>query len=107
MSEDFESRDLEPGRARFGLRALLLIMLVCSIAAAGGSYLMQALRGGTRGAQLVFLLFSLAGPVVLLLLLSLPARLAEWRRPRNPPLRAAPRPHDPSRPASSGPADSP
>lgn len=45
-------------------------MLVASVMAAGGNYLVQMLRGG-RSQQLAFVLFTVASPLLLLVVVSL------------------------------------
>lgn len=75
---------------QFSIRTIFLLMLGSSVVAAGGTYLVQALRSGSRAHQLVFLLFLLfllVGPVFVMLVLSLSHRLARLRR-RSPWLRA-------------------
>lgn len=59
-----------PWQPRFGILGLLLLMLVASVMAAGGYYFMQMLRGG-RSQQLAFILFTVASPLLLLVLVSL------------------------------------
>jgi hypothetical protein len=44
-------------------------MLVVSVMAAGGNYLVQMLRGG-RSNQLAFVLFTIAAPLLLLVMVS-------------------------------------
>jgi hypothetical protein len=63
-------RPRQPRRPHFDLRALLLIMVIFSLAGAAASYLAQALRGGGRAYQLAFLLLTLVSPVLLLLVTS-------------------------------------
>jgi len=72
---------------QFSIRTIFLLLLGSSVVAAGGTYLVQALRSGSRAHQLVFLLFLLVGPVFVMLVLSLSHRLARLRR-RSPWLRA-------------------
>jgi hypothetical protein len=70
-----------PWQPRFGTRAMLLLMLVSSVMAAGGYYLVQALKGG-RQFQLVFILFTLASPLLIMVIVSL-AYAFFGSRPRN------------------------
>jgi len=67
-----------PWQPRFGLGSLMLAMLVCSATAAAGYYLVQALHGG-RQSQLAFILFTLASPVLLLVLVSSALAVVRWR----------------------------
>lgn len=59
-----------PWQPRFGIGTMLLVMLLVSVVAAGAGYLVQALRGG-RQFQLAFILFTIAGPLLLAVLVSL------------------------------------
>ncbi len=71
-----------PWQPRFGILGLLLLMLVASVMASGGYYFVQMLRGG-RSHQLAFILFTVASPVLLLVLVSvLLAVLKRSNRPR-------------------------
>lgn len=65
-----------PWQPRFGLAGLLMVMFVCSVMAACGYYFTQYLRGG-RQSQLAFILFTLAAPVLLMVVIS--AMLAAHR----------------------------
>jgi hypothetical protein len=78
--------DSEPtGRGwqpRFGLGSLLLIMIVVGAMAASGNYFLRGIRGG-RGAQVSFVLFTLAAPLLLVMLVSgVRALVAWWQRAR-------------------------
>ena len=55
---------------RFGLGSLLLVTFVFSVMGAGGYYFVQATQGG-RGAQFGFILFTLASPLLLAVVVSL------------------------------------
>lgn len=70
-----------PWQPRFGLGAMLLAMLVCSVMAAAGYYFVQSLRGG-RQFQLVFILFTLASPLLLAVLISIARSVFVWRERR-------------------------
>jgi len=59
-----------PWQPKFGMAGLLMVMFVLSVMAASGYYFMQFLKGG-RQSQLAFILFTLASPVVLMLVVSL------------------------------------
>ena len=50
---------------------MLLTMLVFSVMAAAGSYLVRALREGDRRFHLIFILLTLAAPMFLLVVVSL------------------------------------
>ena len=66
---------------RFGIRGIFLVTLVVCVMAAGGYYLGQALRGG-RPFQLVFILFTLASPLLVLVLVSVVRALLQRTRRR-------------------------
>jgi hypothetical protein len=71
-----------PWQPRFTVATLLMVMLVFSVMAAAGSYLMRSLEADSRRAQLTFLLFTLAAPVLLLIVVSLLRQLTDWWRRR-------------------------
>lgn len=79
-----------PARFRFGLATVLVIMLVVAVIATGAGYLVRAARldahksDAAFSVQLDFLLFTLASPVLVMILLSLGRRLVLWlNRPRS------------------------
>lgn len=63
-----------PWQPRFSLGTLLMVMLVICVMAAAGSYLARILRQDGRTGQLTFILFTLAAPMLLMVLVS----LATW-----------------------------
>ena len=66
-------------RPRFGLGTLLLAMLVVSVVAAAGSYMVRAFATGTgRSAQLTFMLFTLAAPMLLMVVVSVAYQVFLW-----------------------------
>ena len=66
-----------PWQPRFGIGGLMLVMLVCCIMATGGSYFVRYLREG-RQFQLAFILFTLASPLLLVVVISLFRALVAW-----------------------------
>jgi hypothetical protein len=64
---------------RFGLGSLMLGMLVACVMAAAASYSFQAIRGHSS-MRFVLVLFTVAGPVVLLLIVSFAVALISWLR---------------------------
>lgn len=64
-----------PWQPRFTIAGLMLATLVCCVAAAGVSYLVRS--GGGKWGVLVFLLITLAGPLVLMVAVSLAKALAD------------------------------
>jgi len=58
-----------PWQPRFGIGTLLLLMLVVSVVATAASYFVRALHGG-RQFQLAFILFTLAAPLLLVVIVS-------------------------------------
>jgi len=85
-----------PRGFRFGLGAMMLVMLVASVMGAAGYYLVQGLGAGkdrlslseittqrlTPGFHFGFVLFTVAAPVVLLVLTSLAVSVVRWIRSR-------------------------
>jgi hypothetical protein len=68
----------EPWRPRFGIGALLLVMLVFSVTGASAYYLVQSLGERDRSAHLTFILFTLAAPILLLVVVSFIRRIVVW-----------------------------
>ena len=77
MKEPHQTSGPGGWQPRFGLGSMLLMMLVFSVMAASGFYFIQALSGN-RGAQLAFILFTLATPLLLVVVVSLVRSLAQW-----------------------------
>jgi hypothetical protein len=71
-----------PWQPRFSIGSLLLTMLVFAVMASAGGYLVRALREDNRRYQLVFLLITLAAPMLLMVLVSLTRAAVTWRRKR-------------------------
>lgn len=67
-----------PWLPRFGLAELMLAMVIFSVMAAAGSYLVRAHQDG-RG-RAVFVIFTLCAPIVLVLILSGYKQLQRWSR---------------------------
>ena len=82
MKSNDPQRPSRPWQPRFGISGLLLVVLIASVLAAGGSYLARMARlAPTQDGKLslmVFLLFTTAGPALLLVILA--GLLAFWRR---------------------------
>jgi len=77
-------------RIKFGIRGLLMLMLISSVLFAGGGYLLHAVRGGVRGRgfQLTFILFTLVAPIALMMAFAIVAwilRLPVWHHESNDP----------------------
>jgi hypothetical protein len=70
-----------PWQPRFSIATMLLTMLIFAVMASAGGYLVRALREGDRRYQLIFLLMTLAAPMLLMVLISL-IRALIVRRPR-------------------------
>ncbi len=68
----------EPWRPRFGIGALLMVMLVFSVTGAAGYYLVRSLGQRDRSAHLTFILFTLAAPILLLVVVSVIRRIVVW-----------------------------
>ncbi len=65
------------GYPRFGLFTILLVMVVFSVMAAAGHYLMVAMRSGTSP-KAIFIIFTLAAPMLLVTALSLLRAAVRW-----------------------------
>ena len=70
---DRETR--RPWRPRFGMGCIMLVMLVCSVIAASAYYMVRGSRGD-RSSFLIFLLFTIAAPPLLMGAVSLLRELA-------------------------------
>jgi len=81
-------------RAQFGLAGLLMLMFIASAMGAAGFYLVQSLSAESFGfgeytsgkpetsGKFVFILITLAGPMLLMVLISLIAGVIVWIRRR-------------------------
>jgi hypothetical protein len=69
-----------PWQPRFSIGSLLLTMVIFAVMASAGGYLVRGMREGDRSYQLVFLLMTLAAPMLLLVLVSLLRTLVARRR---------------------------
>ena len=76
-----QSSGMPPWLPRFGLAEMMLTMLIFCVMGAAGSYLMQVREGSGRA---IFVIFTLASPIALVLILSTYKGLRRWlqRRPR-------------------------
>ena len=73
MSDESRDQVPQPWQPRFGMGTILLLMLVVCVMAAAASYFVRyigAVRGG-REFQLLFILFTLAAPLLLVVIVSL------------------------------------
>ena len=66
-----------PWQPRFGLGGLFLVTLVFSVMAAAGSYFVRSVAAG-RQSQLSFILFTLATPALIVVLVSVTFSLLKW-----------------------------
>jgi hypothetical protein len=64
------SEPAAPPRRQFSILGMFVVMLVCSMASAGAFYLVRA-DGDDPDFKLIALLFLLAGPMILLVIVSL------------------------------------
>lgn len=71
-------RSPRPWQPRFGIGTLLLITLIVSVVGAAASYFVRALHGG-RSAQLAFILFTIAAPLLLVVIVSVAQSLFKRR----------------------------
>gem|GEM_PF-5524619 len=70
----------QPWLPQFGIAEMMLAMLIFCVMAAAGSYFWSAAQNG-RG-RAVFVIFTLASPVALVLVLSAYVSLKRWLRGR-------------------------
>ena len=64
-----------PQRPQFSILGMFVVMLICSMASAGAYYLVRA-DGDDPSNKLIALLFLLAGPMLLMVMVSLLVALA-------------------------------
>ena len=67
-------------KPRYTITLILFITLIACAAAAATHYLVVGMWTGNRRPQLVFLLFSLAGPMLLMVIVSVARSLLDRRR---------------------------
>ena len=67
-----------PWQPRFSIRTLLMLMLVCSVMAAAGSYLVRSLNQAGKFPHLVFILFTLSAPMLLMVAVSILRQVFTW-----------------------------
>lgn len=68
-----------PWRPRFSLGMMLLVMLICSVVFAAGSYFWRSRNlGASDSSKFVFVVFTLAAPMVLLVVVSVGWQIALW-----------------------------
>jgi len=80
--ERFHSEVPEPWRPRFTISTLLMVMSVFCVMAAAGSYLVRSLSGNRGAGVLIFILFTLAAPMLLMVIISLLRYLVMWTKRR-------------------------
>ena len=67
-----------PWLPRFGLAEMMLAMMIFSVMGAAGSYLMRAINRGDGSGRPAFVIFTLAAPIALVLVLSFYRALRRW-----------------------------
>jgi len=67
-----------PRRVQFGVASLLMVMVVCSVMAAAGYYFVRSLQKSGGVNRLIFILFTLVAPVVLMIVVSLLRQITAW-----------------------------
>ena len=77
------ARAVRPWQPRFGILGMLLLMLVVCAMATAGYYFVQTVQGG-RQDQLAFILFTVASPLLLLVMVSVGVAFLKRTRPRPP-----------------------
>lgn len=71
-------------RPQFSIGGLLMLMVVCSVTAAAGSYLVRSLQRPAGSSRLVFVLFTLIAPIVLMIAVNLIRQATLWLNRRRP-----------------------
>lgn len=84
MNESNEDIDRQPSRGpSFSLTAMFVVMLVASVMAAAGFYLDRGIETG-RQRQFAFMMFILAAPVLLIVVVSSLVKVVSWLNRRKP-----------------------
>lgn len=78
MSTPPEKPNSSPWLPQFGIAEMMMTMLIFCVMAAGGSYFRSASENGR--ARAVFVIFTLASPVALVLIMSAYVALKKWLR---------------------------
>ena len=78
FEQDEPGPSSRPWQPRFGIGTMLLLMLIVSVVGAAASYFVRAMQGG-RSAQLAFVLFTLAAPLLLVVVVSIAQSLFRRR----------------------------
>ena len=78
------AESLRRRRPQFSIGGLLMLMVVCSVTAAAGSYLVRSLQRPAGSSRLVFVLFTLVAPVVLMIAVNLIRQATRWLGRRHP-----------------------
>jgi hypothetical protein len=73
-----ESRPARRYQVRFGIGTLLMVMLVFSVMATAGSYLVRSASQTGRPAHLVFILFTLSAPTLMMIAVSVIRQCLDW-----------------------------
>jgi hypothetical protein len=70
MAENDRSTDTSPWQPRFGISTLLMVTFVFSVMATAGSYLVRSANQAGRPAHLVFIIFTLSAPTLMMTVVS-------------------------------------
>jgi hypothetical protein len=67
-----DNRSTGPGnwQPRFSINTMLMVTFVFSVMATAGSYLVRSLSQGGRPAHLVFIMFTLSAPTLMMIVVS-------------------------------------
>jgi uncharacterized membrane protein YeaQ/YmgE (transglycosylase-associated protein family) len=74
------NRVLNMKQPRYTITLIMFITLIGCAAASATHYLVRGLSNGDRRSQLVFLLFAVAGPMLLMVIVSVARSLIDRRR---------------------------
>lgn len=70
MAENNRSPDSSSWQPRFGISTMLMITFVFSVMATAGSYLVRSATQAGRPAHLVFIMFTLSAPTLMMIVVS-------------------------------------
>lgn len=67
-----------PWQPRFSIALMMLLMLIVCVMAAAGSYFARSFRDNTNSSRLIFILFTLVGPMLLMILVGIVRMAIAW-----------------------------
>jgi hypothetical protein len=70
MSENNRTTDSGTWQPRFSINTMLMVTFVFSVMATAGSYLVRSVSQGGRPAHLIFIMFTLSAPTLMMIVVS-------------------------------------